>query len=49
MITQIGLVLVLIFVGLNITNSTNDCPDNSTGMFDLLYRPYCNDLSWDGS
>jgi hypothetical protein len=49
MISHIGLVLVLIFVGLNATNSTLDCPiidGNATG-YDLVYRPYCNDLNWD--
>ena len=44
MISQIGLTLVLIFVGVNVTNSTNDvCPENyyggdDTGLYDLLDR-----------
>jgi hypothetical protein len=49
MISQIGLMLVLIFVGVNVTNSTNDgCPENyyggdKTGLYDLLDR-WCDDL-----
>ena len=39
--------LVLIFVGVNATNSTNDgCPENyyGNGFSDLLDRGWCDDL-----
>ena len=49
MINQIGLILVLTFIGLNMTITTSeDCPENYYGngsMFDLLDRSWCDELT----